>query len=93
MLSVLGLPGRAFVGSWAFLVATAIESKKSQDAPNVRGLGAGRMIVEHAALHAPVLQHDYPRGQPIVQGAFACELRRLPKMASSPHMGAHLPII
>jgi hypothetical protein len=49
MLSIFGLPGRAFVGSWAFLVATIIESKKSQDAPNGRGLGAGGLLVEHAA--------------------------------------------
>jgi hypothetical protein len=34
MFSILGLPGRAFVGSWAFLVATVIESEKSQNAPN-----------------------------------------------------------
>jgi hypothetical protein len=49
MPSILGLPGRAFVGSWAFLVATVIESEKTQDAPNERGLGAGGMLVEHAA--------------------------------------------
>ena len=44
-------------------------------------------------LHAPVLQHDYPRGRPIVQGAFARELRRLPRRHRPPNMGANLPII
>jgi len=49
MLSVFGLLGPAVLRCGAVLIAAVIESEKSQDAPNRRGLRAGGLFVEHAA--------------------------------------------
>jgi len=63
MLSVLGLPGRAFVRSWALLVAAITESEKSQEAPNRRRLRTIATVnaVEFDANRFPFVLAHQPR--------------------------------